>query len=54
MKISGNGSVVIVPHVAEVPLVVKYFPPFPVCDGRLTGAAAHSIPKAAVADAVRR
>jgi hypothetical protein len=54
MKISGNGSVVIVPHVAEVPLVVKYFPPFPVCDGRLTGAAAQVMPYVAVDAAVRR
>ena len=54
MKISGNGSVVIVPHVAEVPSVVKYFPPFPVCDGRLTGAAARVIPAAAVDAAVSK
>lgn len=31
---SGIGSVVIVPQVAEVPLVVKYLPPLPVCDGK--------------------
>lgn len=31
---SGIGSVVIVPQDAEVPLVVKYLPPLPVCEGR--------------------
>ena len=31
---SGIGSVVIVPQVAEVPLVVKYLPPLPVCEGK--------------------
>ena len=34
IKISGIGSVVIVPQVAEVPLVVKYFPPLPLCEGK--------------------
>lgn len=31
---SGIGSVVIVPQLAEVPLVVKYLPPLLVCEGR--------------------
>ncbi len=34
IRMSGIGSVVIVPQVAEVPLVVKYFPPLPDCEGK--------------------
>jgi hypothetical protein len=30
---SGIGSVVILPQLAEVPLVVKYLPPLPDCEG---------------------
>ena len=38
---SVKGSVVIVPHDAVEPFVVKYLPPLPDWLGRLTGAAAH-------------
>ena len=31
---SVNGSVVMVAQEAAVPLVVKYFPEFPVCEGK--------------------
>lgn len=43
----------IAPHEAVVPFVVRYFPALPVCEGRLTGAAAQVIPFVAVDDAVR-
>ena len=33
MKIDGVGSVTIVAHVADVPLVVKYLPELPDCEG---------------------
>ena len=54
MKMSVNGSVVIVDQEAVDPLVVKNFPELLVCDGRLTGAAAQVIPLVAVDAAVRR
>ena len=34
----GVGSVTIVDQVAVEPLVVKYFPEFPVCDGKASTA----------------
>lgn len=33
MNTDGVGSVTIDAHAAAVPLVVKYFPEFPLCDG---------------------
>jgi len=42
-----------VPHEAVEPSVVKYLPELPVCEGRLTGAVAHSTPFAAAELAVR-
>ena len=50
---SVSGSVVMVAHDAVEPSVVRYFPPLPVCEGRLTGAAAHWTPYVAVDAAVR-
>ena len=54
MKMSVNGSVVIVAQDALDPLVVKYLPPLPVWLGRLTGAAAQVTPLVAVDDAVSK
>jgi hypothetical protein len=54
MKMSVNGSVVIVAQEAVDPSVVKYLPVLPVCEGRLTGAAAQVIPLVAVDDAVSK
>ena len=53
-KTFGSGSVTIDAHDAVLPSVVKYFPPLPDCDGRLTGAAAQVTPLAAVDEAVSR
>jgi hypothetical protein len=54
MNMSALGSVTIAAHDAVVPLVVKYLPLLPVCDGRLTGAAAHCKPRVAVDAAVSK
>jgi hypothetical protein len=54
MNMSALGSVTIAAHDAVVPLVVRYFPELPVCDGRLTGAAAHCKPRVAVDAAVSK
>jgi hypothetical protein len=50
----GNGSVSTAAHDAVLPSVVKYLPPLPVCEGKLTGAIAQVIPLVAVDEAVRR
>jgi len=45
MKISGIGSVVTVAQAADVPLVVKYLPALPVCEGKAFSVV-HSMPSA--------
>ena len=51
--VTDSMSAEIVAHDAVLPSVVKYFPEFPVCDGRLIGAAAHSTPLVAEELAVK-